>query len=83
MGYFTWVSDSLQGLLMNCSIIRKVVSQHTLFIVVRHKIVVEEIPTRLFFIDDIAQILNVLFRYRGDLFGSLGLWFGLLYLKQR
>ena len=68
---------------MNCSIIRKVVSQHTLLIVVRHIIVVEEVPTWLLFIDHVAQILNVLFRLRGDLLGSLGLRLGLLYLKER
>jgi hypothetical protein len=83
MGCFPWVRESLQRLLMHRPIIRKVVSQDTLFIVVRHKIVVEEVPTRLLFIDHVAQILNVLFRLRGNLLGSLGLRLSLLDLKQR
>jgi hypothetical protein len=65
---------------MQCSIIRKVMSQHTLLQIVRQKIVVEEIPTRILFIDHIAKILNILFRFRGDLLGCLGLRLCLLHL---
>jgi hypothetical protein len=39
---------------MHRSIIRKVMSENTLFIIVRHEIVVKEVPTRLLFIDHVA-----------------------------
>jgi len=68
---------------MHCSIIREVMSENTLFVIVRHEIVVEEVPTRLLFINHVAKVLDVLFGFRGDLLRSLGLWLGLLYLKQR
>ena len=39
---------------MHRSIIRKVMSENTLFIIVRHEIVFQEVPTRLLFIDHVA-----------------------------
>ena len=68
---------------MHYSIIRKMMSENTLLMIFRHEIIVEKVPTWLLFIDHVAEILNILFRFRGDLLGSLDLWLGLLYLKQR
>jgi len=39
---------------MHRYIIREVMSENTLFIIVRHEIAVKEVPTRLLFIDHVA-----------------------------